>query len=261
MCRVISVCSQKGGVGKSCMTVNIAVGLVRAGNKVLVIDADPQSDASASLGFRDMDESDETLSELMAMVLEDEELPADLFIRNQEEGVDMITSNIDLADVEVRLVNVLSREFVLKQILAKIKDRYDYILIDNMPSLGMIMVNSLAAADEVLIPGEASYLPMKGLQQLLRTVGKVRKQINQKLRIGGIVFNMVDLRTREHKDNMEQLRETYGNQLKIYETAIPSSIRLEECSKVGESIYKYDSKGKAALAFNNLVQEVANNGC
>ena len=260
MCRVISVCSQKGGVGKSCLTVNIAVGLARIGNKVLVIDADPQSDASASLGFRDMDESDETLSELMLMVLEDEELPVELFIRKQQEGVDIITSNIDLADVEVKLVNVLSREFVLKQILSKVKEHYDYIIIDNMPSLGMIMINSLAAADEVLIPVEASYLPMKGLQQLLRTVGKVRKQINPKLRIGGIVFNMVDLRTREHKENMEQLRDTYGRQLKIYNTVIPSSIRLEECSKVGESIFKYDSKGKAAEAFIELVREVANIG-
>lgn len=256
MCRVISICSQKGGVGKSCLAVNIAVGLARAGVKTLLIDADPQSDASASLGFRDMDESDETLSELMTLIMEGEELPDDLFIRNQEEGLDVLTSNIDLADVEVRLVNALSREFFLKQIISKVKEDYDCIVIDNMPSLGMIMVNSLAAADEVLIPVEASYLPMKGLQQLLKTVGKVRKQINPKLKISGIVFNMVDSRTREHKENMEQLREAYGSQLKIFDTVIPSSIRLEECSKSGESIYLYDGKGKAAVAFESLVREV-----
>jgi chromosome partitioning protein len=202
MSRVIAVCSQKGGVGKSSLTVNIGVGLARLGKKVLIVDADPQSDASASLGFRDMDESEETLSELIVKTMVDEALPDDLYIQHQEEGVDVLPSNIGLAGVEVQMINVMSREFILKQILAKVRDDYEIILIDNMPSLGMLTVNSLAAADEVLIPVEASYLPIKGLQQLLKTVGKVRKQINPKLRIGGIVFNMVDARTREHRENM-----------------------------------------------------------
>jgi chromosome partitioning protein len=260
MSRVIAVCSQKGGVGKSSLTVNIGVGLARLGKKVLIVDADPQSDASASLGFRDMDESEETLSELIVKTLVDEELPDDLFIRQQEEGVDVLPSNIGLAGVEVQMVNIMSREFVLKQILANVRDDYEIILIDNMPSLGMLTVNSLAVADEVLIPVEASYLPIKGLQQLLKTVGKVRKQINPKLQIGGIVFNMVDSRTREHRENMELLRDSYGSRLNIFETVIPFSVRVKECGKAGESIYKYDEKGKAAHAFEQLTREVLEYG-
>jgi chromosome partitioning protein len=207
-----------------------------------------------------MDESEETLSELIVKTLVDEELPDDLFIRQQEEGVDVLPSNIGLAGVEVQMVNIMSREFVLKQILAKVRDDYEIILIDNMPSLGMLTVNSLAVADEVLIPVEASYLPIKGLQQLLKTVGKVRKQINPKLQIGGIVFNMVDSRTREHRENMELLRDSYGSRLNIFETVIPFSVRVKECGKAGESIYKYDEKGKAAQAFEQLTREVLEYG-
>lgn len=260
MSRIISVCSQKGGVGKSSLTVNIGVGLARLGQKVLIVDADPQSDASASLGFRDMDDSEETLSELVMKSLADDELPDGLFIRHQKEGVDVLPSNIGLAGVEVQMVNTMSREFVLKQILADVQDDYETILIDNMPSLGMLTVNSLAAATEVLVPVEASYLPIKGLQQLLRTVGKVRKQVNPRLRIGGIVFNMVDARTREHRENMKLLRDSYGDRLNIYETSIPFSVRVKECGKAGESIYSYDGKGKAAQAFEQLTREVLEYG-
>jgi chromosome partitioning protein len=256
MSRIIAVCSQKGGVGKSSLTVNIGVGLARLGQKVLIVDADPQSDASASLGLRDMDESDETLSELIAKTMADETLPEGLFIQHQEEGVDILPSNIGLAGVEVQMINIMSREFILKQIISNVSDEYDVILIDNMPSLGMLTVNSLAVADEVLVPVEASYLPIKGLQQLLKTVGKVRKQINTKLQIGGIVFNMVDSRTREHRENMKLLRDSYGSQLNIFETTIPFSIRVKECGKAGESIYRYDAKGKAAAAFEQLAGEV-----
>ena len=138
---------------------------------------------SAGFGFRDCDNSNETLTTLMEMVLSDEDIPEDCFIQHTEEGIDIICSNIGLAGTEVQLVNAMSREFVLKQILNRVKDRYDTILIDCMPSLGMITINALAASDEVLIPVEASYLPIKGLQQLLKTIGKVRRQINPKLRV------------------------------------------------------------------------------
>ena len=194
---MISIVNQKGGTSKSALAVNMGAGLVRSGQKVLIVDADPQADASASLGYRDTDDSDETLTELFGMVLNDEELPEDLFIRHQEEGVDIIASNIDLAGMEVLLVNAMSREYVLKQIIDKVRDQYDTVIIDTMPSLGMLTINSLAAADKVIIPVEASYLPIKGLQKLLQTVGRIRKQINPNLQVGGIVFTMVDIRTCE----------------------------------------------------------------
>ena len=166
MARIISIVNQKGGTGKSACTANLAVGLAQKNMKVLIVDADPQSDVSAGFGYRDCDESNETLTALMDAVMKDEDIPSDCYIRHQAEGIDIICSNIGLAGTEVQLVNAMSREYVLKQILYGIKDQYDAIIIDCMPSLGMITINALAASDEVLIPVEASYLPIKGLQQL-----------------------------------------------------------------------------------------------
>ena len=256
MCRVISVVNQKGGTSKTAVSVNLAVGLSNAGEKVLLIDTDPQADASASLGFRDTDESDQTLTELFERVLNDEELPDGLFVRHQDEGPDVIVSNIDLAGVEVMLVNAMSREYMLKEIIDRVRDKYSYVIIDTMPSLGLLTINSLAAADEVLIPVEASYLPIKGLQKLLQTVGKIRRQINPKLKIGGIVFTMVSIRTCEARENMGILREGYGDKVRIFDTFIPASVRMKECCKEGKSIYKYAPNTPVARAYEYLTGEV-----
>ena len=179
MARIISIVNQKGGTGKSACTANLAVGLAQKNMKVLIVDANPQSDVSAGFGYRDCDDSNETLTALMDAVMKDEDIPSDCYIRHQAEGIDIICSNIGLAGTEVQLVNAMSREYVLKQILYGIKDQYDAVIIDCMPSLGMITINALAASDEVLIPVEASYLPIKGLQQLEkldRTVDEIRRR-------------------------------------------------------------------------------------
>ena len=203
MAKIISVVNQKGGTGKSACAANLGVGLALMNKKVLVVDADPQSDVSAGFGFRDCDNSNETLTTLMEMVLSDEDIPEDCFIQHTEEGIDIICSNIGLAGTEVQLVNAMSREFVLKQILNRVKDRYDAILIDCMPSLGMITINALAASDEVLIPVEASYLSMAGLQQLLSSIGSTKRKLNRKLDVEGIVINKVNTRTNQKTDQPE----------------------------------------------------------
>lgn len=260
MAKIISVVNQKGGTGKSACVANLGVGLALMKKKVLIVDADPQSDVSAGFGFRDCDDSNETLTTLMEMVLSDEALPEGCFIQHSEEGVDILCSNIELAGTEVQLVNAMSREFILKQILYTVKDRYDVVLVDCMPSLGMLTINALAASDEVLIPVEASYFPIKGLQQLLKTIGKVRRQINPRLEISGILFNMVDARTNEGKNNMELLHNTYGNQIRVFNSLIPFSVRMKEAVREGKSIFGYDPKGKVAAAYRKLTEEVLANG-
>lgn len=256
MARIISIVNQKGGTGKSACTANLAVGLAQKNMKVLIVDADPQSDVSAGFGYRDCDDSNETLTALMDAVMKDEDIPSDYYIRHQAEGIDIICSNIGLAGTEVQLVNAMSREYVLKQILYGIKDQYDAVIIDCMPSLGMITINALAASDEVLIPVEASYLPIKGLQQLLKTIGKVRKQINPKLQVGGILFTMVDAHTNDARNNMELLRNVYGSQIHIFDNYIPFSVRMKEAVREGQSIFSYDPKGKATEAYRRVTEEV-----
>ena len=256
MARIISIVNQKGGTGKSACTANLAVGLAQKNMKVLIVDADPQSDVSAGFGYRDCDDSNETLTALMDAVMKDEDIPSECFIRHQAEGIDIICSNIGLAGTEVQLVNAMSREYVLKQILYGIKDQYDVVIIDCMPSLGMITINALAASDEILIPVEASYLPIKGLQQLLKTIGKVRKQINPKLQVGGILFTMVDAHTNDARNNMELLRNVYGSQIHIFDNYIPFSVRMKEAVREGQSIFSYDPKGKATEAYRRVTEEV-----
>ncbi len=254
--QIIAVVNQKGGVGKSTTCANLGVGLAQAGKKVLVVDADPQASLSISLGHHQPDNLPVTLSDMMGKVLTDQTIAPGEGILRHPEGIDLIPSNIELSGMEVSLVNAMSRETILRQYLDTVKRQYTHILIDCQPSLGMLTVNALAAANRVLIPVQAEYLPAKGLEQLLSTVNKVRRQINPKLQIDGILLTMVDSRTNFAKEIGALLRENYGSKIKVFASEIPHSVRAKEISAEGKSIFAHDPGGKVAAAYQNLTKEV-----
>lgn len=256
---VTAVVNQKGGTGKTTTCENLGIGLAMEGKKVLLVDTDPQASLTISLGYPIPDRISPTLSDLMKKIVSDQPIKSGEGILHHPEGVDLVPANIELAGMEVSLVNVMSRESVLKQYLDSVKKEYDFILLDCMPSLGMLTINALAAADNVIIPVQAQYLPAKGLEQLLQTVNKVKRQINPKLRIEGILLTMVDGRTNYAKDISALIRENYGGKLKVYQTDIPRSVRAEEISAEGKSIFRHDPKGKVAEAYRVLTKEVLQN--
>ena len=253
---VIVVTNQKGGVGKSTTCENLGIGLAMEGKKVLLVDTDPQGSLNISMGWQQPDELPTTLSTLMQKAMNDQPIQPGEGILHHAEGVDLIPANIELAGLEVALVNSMNREKMLKQVLESAKREYDYILLDCMPSLGMLTINALAAADTTLIPVQAQYLSAKGLEQLLQTVGKVRRQINPKLKIEGILLTMTDSRTNYGKQIDTLIRQAYGSKIKVFDQTIPRSVRAAETSAAGKSIFQHDPKGKVAEAYQSLAREV-----
>ena len=255
-CHVIAITNQKGGVGKTTTTVNLGIGLANSGYRVLLIDADPQGSLTVSLGISNPDELDVSLATAMEAVINEEEFSEDAGILHHEEGVDLLPSNIELSGMETGLFNIMSREYVLKDYVDTVRKNYDYILIDCMPSLGMMTINALVAADSVIIPSQPSFLSAKGLDLLLRSISKVKRSINPNLKIDGVLLTMVDSRTNNARDIINALRSGIGQQIRVFETEIPHSVRAAECSLTGESIFSHDRNGKVAAAYEALVKEV-----
>lgn len=260
MSKVIALANQKGGTGKTTTTVNLGIGLAMQSKKVLLVDADAQGNLTDSLGYKEPHELPVSLATILSKVILEEPYMPDEGILRHAEGIDLMPGNIELSAIEVSLVNTMSRETVLRSYINTVRDKYDYVLIDCMPSLGMLTINALAAADSVIIPVQAHYLPAKGMTQLLQTIARVRRQINPKLTIDGVLVTMVDNRTNFAKDISFILRRDYGDKLHIFQTEIPLSIRAAETSEKGKSIYLHDPHGLAAKAYGVFTKEVRDIG-
>lgn len=256
MCEVIAIVNQKGGCAKTTTVLNLGVGLAMAGKKVALIDDDPQGSLTVSLGYRQPDQQKVTLATIMTDIINGEQIDPAEGILHHEEGADLVPADITLAGLEVSLFNIISREMILKDYIGLLRDQYDYILIDCMPSLGLLTVNALVAADSVIIPVQAAYLPVVGLQQLIQTVSMVRRRLNRNLQIKDILITMADYRTNCARDIAAKLKEAYSESIGVFKTSIPASVRLVEATLEGNSIFIYDPAGKAAQAYKQLTEEV-----
>ena len=259
-CKVIALTNQKGGVGKTTTAVNLGVCLSKQGKKVLLVDADAQANLTMSLGYPRPDDVRRSVATIRQDIIDEKPFDVQKGILHHSEGVDLLPSNIELSGLEVRLINAISRERVLTTCINEVKKNYDYVLIDCMPSLGMLTINALAAADSVVIPTQPHYLSAKGLELLLRSVSKVRRQINPHLRIEGILMTMVMPRTNISKEVTALVRSAYGQNIKVFDAQIPHSIRAVEATAEGKSIFAYDKGGKVAAAYEQFGKEVADIG-
>lgn len=257
MCTVIAIANQKGGVGKTTTAINLGIGLVKKGNKVLLVDLDPQGNATQGLGF-EADELEITISTVLRKVIgKDYAFTKDYGILSHCEGIGLMPANIELSILETELISLFfGREKVLKTYLDMIRDEYDYIIIDCMPSLNLIAINALVAADEIIIPLHAQYYSVKGLEQLLQTIGSVKfNGLNESLKISGILYTCVNDRTTSFKDVHRILKTAYGENIKIYDNYIPRSVKAEEAPSYGKSIYEYDIAGKVSGAYGKFTEE------
>ena len=259
-CEVIAIANQKGGVGKTTTTLSLGVALANQGKRVLVVDADPQASLTTCMGWHNQDELPMTISNLLYRYMEDKEINTKDCILHHKENIDLLPSGIELSATEQDLGKAMSREYALRSCLSEVKQDYDYILIDCMPSLGTLTINSLACADKVIIPLQPNYLAAKGMTLLLQTISKVKRQINPNLKIDGLLLTLVDNRTNLSKDTLNQLKEDFGSYIKLYDTTIPIAVKVAESTATGKSILSYDKNSKVTEAYSSIAKEVLIDG-
>lgn len=252
--KVIAIANQKGGTGKTTSTVNIGAGLAAKDKKVLIIDSDPQGDSTSALGW-DPDLQEENLSTIYSWVMNDMKLSPEEGILHHPEGMDLLPANIDLCCIENSLINATCRESILKSYIQMMRKHYDYILIDCPPSLGMLSVNAFTACNEIIIPVQAAALPAKGLQQLIRSIGNVRRKLNPGIKFAGILITMVR-ETNNARTISQKIRENYEAHIRVFENHIPLLVKVEEQTASGRSIFAYAPGSSAAIAYEKVVEEV-----
>lgn len=251
--RIIAVANQKGGVGKSTTAINLTACLAEKGKKVLIIDIDPQGNTTSGFGL-DKNDVENTLYELLLDDIDTKQV----IVKNIIENVDIIPSNVNLSGAEIELVGVDGKEYILKNIVDKVKEQYDFIIMDCPPSLNMLTVNALTAATSVLVPIQCEYYALEGLSQLIHTIELVKDRLNDRLEIEGVVFTMYDARTNLSLQVVENVKDHLNQN--IYKTIIPRNVRLAEAPSYGQPITIYDSKSTGAESYRLLAEEVINRG-
>lgn len=248
MAKTVAICNQKGGVAKTTTAINFASYLAVENKKTILIDLDPQSNATSGLGI-----DKHSVKQSIYNVLHEQVSLDSIFLPTGINNLKIAPSSIDLTGAEVELVNVMSREYRLKKAIATIKDSFDYIIIDCPPSLGLLTINALSAADSIIIPIQCEYYALEGLSQLMNTVQLVKNNLNSSLIIDGVVLTMADYRTKLTKEVIDEVKRYFGN--KVYNSIIPRSVKLTEAPGFGKPIYLYDKESIGAKAYHNMAKE------